>query len=133
MGRYGKDRYGVDEYGRTSESSDVLGPLLIPISPTNGQAGVAIDSTISFRITDATAVNLDTVSVEVDTGGGFAQAFKYDEIPQFKSGYDGPASAVSGDANNFQVVVDPTTDFGGYQLVQVRVNAYDTVGNPIRL
>ena len=133
MGRYGVDRYGVDEYGKTSQAADILGPLLVPISPTSGQNGVPIDSTISFRITDATAINLDTVEVEVDVGGGFSTAFKYDEVPQFKSGYDGPASAISGDANNFEVVVDPTADFGGYQLVQVRVNAYDTLGNPIRL
>jgi len=125
---YGNVEYGVGGYG-----IDIKGCLITPISPTQDETGVAIDSTISLTIEDEDLVRSETIVVEVDRGSGFETAFRYIDTPQFKTGWDGPASDVSESDGKYTIVIDPTSDFSYATVVQVRVTAADYTGNPERL
>lgn len=125
--------YGTGLYGLTPYGIDRLGCLITPISPTQNEANVALDSDIVLSIEDEDTVVEDTIVVEVDKGSGFEDAFRYADSPQFKPGWDGPGSGVLVEGNKYTITIDPTSDLDPATVVQVRVTAADPTGNPERL
>lgn len=114
---------------------DYQGPLVEPISPLLGSVNVSVGTNITVEVTDESSINLASLQVEVDRGegGGFELAFDYDGSPQFKTGWDGPASEVSNVGSTYTIVIDPTTDFAVSTVIKIRVTALDQFGNPARL
>ena len=112
---YGRGVYGTSlPYG-----IDRLGCLITPISPIQDEADVAVDSNISLTIEDEDLVRSETIVVEVDRGSGFETAFRYADVPQFKTGWDGPASDVSESDGKYTIIIDPSSDLGYSTVVQV--------------
>ena len=114
---------------------DYLGPVVTPVDPAAGETDVARDATITLQISDEDQVDDSTILVEVDRGGGFELAFEYNVAPteRFKTGYKGAGSQVTEALGIYTVVIDPETDFGFGETIQVRVTAQDQSGNPERL
>ena len=125
---YGQGEYGIEPYG-----IDPLGCLITPISPVQDAINVALDSNIVLSIEDEDVVRPETIVVEVHRGSGFETAFRYVDVPQFKTGWDGPSSEISEFEGKYTITIDPSTDFEYATLVQVRVTAADFTGNPERL
>jgi hypothetical protein len=109
---------------------DHLGFLVTPIAPTVGQVDYPINGTITLQIEDEDSVIASSIKVEIDPGSGFETAYEY---PNFKSGWDGPASDFSELAGVYTIVIERTSDFSVGATVQVRVTAADPSGNPERL
>jgi hypothetical protein len=115
--------------------TDTLGPLVTPIDPTQDEFDVVVDVNVTVSLYDESGIDLPTMQIEVDRGegGGFELAFKYSDVTQFKSGWDGTSSNVTEDAGTYTIVIDPTTDFVSSTAVKVRITALDIFGNPARL
>lgn len=144
---YGVVPYGVDPYGNpdaptTGDVVEVELPgvyvdtlvfdeatenlLLLNAVPEKGSTGNSVDTHITFEVFDTTGDVLDasTLNVTVDgvaaIVGGVAQV-----------GFDGPDSAITGDATNvLRVVIDPTTDFDSEAIVVVVVSVTNSGGTP---
>jgi hypothetical protein len=133
---YAEDGVGnvVDETWDFS-TTDVLGPLVDPDGPEANEADVSVDTNVRVIVSDESGIDTSTLQVEVDRGegGGFELAFDFDGIPQFKTGWDGPASSVVDVAGVYTITIDPVTDFQLTTQVQVKVTALDIYGNPARL
>lgn len=112
---------------------DWEGPLITPTDPFLGEVDKDILTNITLTIEDDTSVDLTTVQVEIDPGTGFELAFKYSDVPQFKSGWNGPASDVSTTLGVTTIVIDNETQFSVGTTVKVRVTAKDPDGNSARL
>jgi hypothetical protein len=113
---------------------DHAGPLVSPVSPLANDNDIDVETDIEFTLEDDTDVDLDTVVVEVDPGTGFETAFVYaDTGSQFKPGWNGSNSDVSTLLGVTTIVIDKETPFDVGTIVQVRVTAKDTYGNPARL
>lgn len=125
--------YGLGTYGTTFYGIDRLGCLVTPVSPTQNETNVALDSSITLTIEDEDTVVEDTIVVEIDRGSGFVDAFRYADTPQFKTGWDGPSSEVTELNGKYTITIDPTEDLDPATIVQVRVTAEDPTGNPERL
>lgn len=123
--------YGLGAYGNhLPYGIDKKGCVVSPISPAQNEAGVALDSNITLTIDDEDVVLEDTILIEIDTGSGFEDAFRYADTPQFKPGWDGPSSSVTKVGSKYIIVIDPTSDLNPAVVVQVRVTADDPTGNP---
>jgi len=89
-------------------------------------------SNVSFDITDTeTGVDLTFLTVVVD--GNLAYDWDGVGVPNdgFKSGYNGPASAITGPVGGtYHVVVDPTSAFGNWKNIPVAINAQDLAPSP---
>jgi hypothetical protein len=119
--------------GWSFQVADYLGPLVAPTDPQPSEIDVAVGDHIYISITDESGVAAGSVLIEVDRGYGFVVAFEHQGAPEFKEGYDGPASEVTEIVNGYQVVLDPTEDFDVAATVYVRVTALDPTGNEARL
>lgn len=135
---------GVDLYVEDNESNatsfswsfrteDYLGPLVHPTDPTNGYVGALRDTNITFEVTDDQLVISGSVKAEINRGAGWVIMFDQGSSPNFKAGYNGPASVVAAISGGYRVTIDPTTDFGYAEQIYVRVTASDPPGNPERL
>jgi len=119
---------------------DYLGPLITPMSPTDGETEVDVGSSIVVKITDAQAI-LPNWLVEVKREGAFTAAYippgfsSEDEMvtPGFQSGFDGPGSSVVPTTGGFIVTLVPTEEFLLSCRIYVRVTAQDPDGNTERL
>jgi len=129
MAGYGT-RYGINQYGL---EIDLVGPLVTAINPHKDETQVPVNTDITVEITDDEGVKDDSINIWIDRGAGFVLVFAQGETPQFKSGYDGPSSAVTNILGGFRVVIDPDTDFETGELIHVKVAALDLAGNPERL
>jgi len=112
---------------------DYIGPLVVPINPTNGQIEVALDSNIQLSISDDDSVEANLIKVEIDSGAGFQEAFIYSDSPKFKSGFDGPGSTWQNVGGVYTIVIDPISDFPPSTTIYVRVTATDPTGNATRI
>ena len=112
---------------------DYLGPLISPTAPTSGQINVATSTNIVVTITDEQAVDLNTVRVLVDDGGGFVLAYEGGGSPAFKPGWDGAGSALTGGPTSYTVTIDKVSTFVENTAITVKVIADDTAANPERL
>lgn len=114
-------------------TEDVLGVLVTPIDPTNGEIDVPFGSNIEVQLSDEDVVLEDWIKVEVDTGSGFQDAFVFSDTPKFKSGWDGPGSTWDNTGGVYTITIDRTSNFPSGATVQVRVTASDPTGNSTRL
>lgn len=113
---------------------DWLGPAISPTSPLSSAVGVSVDTNIMVEVTDETGLTSDSVTVEVDKDGlGFDLAYEQGGTPEFKDGWNGTNSAVSPITGGYRITIDPEEDFQAATLIQVRVVAEDSGGNPARL
>jgi hypothetical protein len=112
---------------------DYLGPLVAPVSPTAGEPDVPLSANIQLRLQDENEVVLSTVRVYVDQGGGYELAFDGSVVPQFKPGWDGPLSSLTGPDNNRLIVIDKVGSLPPNTLITVKAIADDPDGNPERL
>jgi hypothetical protein len=136
------DGYGSEEYGTCSgyglENCAILGPGVDPETPADKQQYIPIDTNISFQITDDNAIVSSTFKIYVDRGDGtFDLAFDMEGIPQFQAGYDGLESSITdlapGEYRSYEVVIDPIIDFDRATTIRVKVEAFDSAGNPARI
>jgi hypothetical protein len=112
---------------------DYLGPLIVPISPTVGETEVGIATHITIRFQDENQVVLTTMKVYVDIGSGFELVYEGGGAPDFKPGWDGPFSALTGPASNRLLVIDRVGNMPPNESISVWVFAQDPDGNPERL
>jgi hypothetical protein len=111
---------------------DYLGPLITPISPTNGEVEVDVGATIVVKVTDAQAINPGWM-IEVRREAVFETAYIQGASPEIQSGFDGPASSVVSSSVEVVVTLDPIDDFLLSSRIYVRVTAQDPDGNTERL
>lgn len=130
-----EDNEGVPGSGSWSfRIEDYEGPLVTPISPLNGEEGVALDTDIVVKLQDDQDIAPGTSLIEVDIGGGgFDVAWEDGGVPEFKSGWDGPGSGVVSGAGIKTVTIDPVSSFPFATVVSVRVTSEDVEGNPERI
>ena len=109
-------------------------PLLTPVLPLNGDAAVSPEGTITFTLEDNSQI-VDGWQVEIQRSAGheWETAFVHLESPQFKAGWQGPASLLSGVSPSYTLTLDPLTPFERGAVVQVRVTAVDNEGHPVEL
>jgi hypothetical protein len=107
-----------------------LGPYVIAVSPTWGETRVSLTSHIQIRLQDAVEVVLTTIKVYINSGAGFVLAYEGGGSPDFKPGWDGPASALTGPITNRLLVIDSTAAFPSNTVIGVWVFAEDPGGNP---
>jgi hypothetical protein len=119
-------------FGWNWQIQDYLGPLVTPIDPVAGQLNAGTDTNVQVKIEDEVVV-VGGFQIEIDPGTGFETAFVEGAVPEFKPNWDGPGSVVSLVGGVYTVTIDPVTDFGLGQTVQVRITAFDNLGNPARL
>lgn len=114
---------------------DYLGPLVTPLNPLNGEVQVLSNVTLSVQLTDEQGIQPGTSLIEINVGdgGGFDVAWEDGGVPEFKAGWDGPASQVISGAGIKTIYIDPVTLFPSFATVSVRVTSEDVDGNPERL
>lgn len=116
--------FGVEDYS---------GPLVHPVSPTNGQNNVPQDTDIVVEVTDEAPLVANSVRVRINVGTGWVIAYQQGSTPAFKPGYDGPGSGVVAISGGYRITIDPVVDFAVSTIVSVEVSADDPDGNPERL
>lgn len=122
------------DFGWSFDVEDYLGPQIIPISPTAGELDVANTSHIRISFQDEHEVVLATMKVYVDIGGaGFELVYEGGGSPDFKPGWDGPFSALTGPADNRVLVVDKAGLLPDNEAITVWVFALDPDSNRERL
>lgn len=94
-------------------------PALVNRDPEPGEVEVPIDTNIALEIVDVGADGIDRTATRVYVSG--VLAFEGGASPEFKPGFDGPASAVVETADTLALVIDPTTAFASLAAVNVRV------------
>ena len=105
------------------------GPTVTPITPTAGATGAAANSNIVVQLHDADTVVLSTMRVYVKEGSAdWELAYEGGGAPDFKPGWDGPASALSGSSTIRTLTIDKTTDLTAGTIIQVWVMAEDPAG-----
>lgn len=113
---------------------DYLGPLVSPVAPLNGEEGVSLSQSIQVQISDEQDIQSGTTLIEIDVGGGgFQVAYEDGGSPEFKPGWNGPASQVVSGAGVKNITIDPVATFPFATVVTVRVTSLDVEGNPERL
>jgi hypothetical protein len=128
---YGQSPYGpLTEFGNCLEE-DILGPLVTPINPVNGQLNVGANSNIQLLVTDETGILPGSVIIEIAVDGGdFQEAFH--QGVGFRSGWDGLESVVIETPTSLNIIIDPVLCFTYDSIVTVRVTAQDINGNTER-
>lgn len=122
------------DLGWSFSVEDVLGPRIIPVAPVAGEPEISIAANIEIRFQDEHEVVLTSMKVYIDQGGGgFELAYEGGGSPDFKPGWDGPASGLSGTANNRLLVIDKAGSLPPNTLITVWVFAQDPDGNTERL
>jgi methionine-rich copper-binding protein CopC len=92
------------------------------LSPSAGEKQVALNTDIEFTILDdGTGIDISTLIVEVYGNRAV-------EGVDFKTGFDGVASEINPDGDNFNVVIDPETDFAKDANVFVKVQVKNMDG-----
>ena len=124
--QFGNRRYGY-------EMDDLEGPAVHPVLPTVGQTNVPLNTKIIFDVSSEDGIIPGTVLVRIDRGFGYAVAYNQSEVPAFKTGYNGPESAVVDISGGYQVTIDPEAPFGNAEEILVEISASDTSGLPERL
>lgn len=109
------------------------GPLVIPISPTAGETAVNPFSNIEMQIQDGGGSVLSSLRVYIRQGSGDWELAYDGSVPEFKPGWDGPASALTGPDTNRTLVIDSTTSLAPGSVIQVWVFAEDPAGEQARL
>lgn len=130
-----KDNEGKQgSFNWTFRVEDYLGPLVTPVTPLDGEEGVSLSKSIQVQITDEQDIQGGTTLVEIDVGGGgYEVAYEDGGSPEFKPGWDGPASAVVAGPGIKDITIDPVATFPFATVVSVRVTSLDVEGNPERL
>lgn len=140
---YGVIPYGVDPYG--NPDAPVVGDVvevelpgvyvdalvfdestvslqLLNLVPEKGSSGNAVSTSINFEVFDTTGGVLVASTLNVTVDGVAAVVGGH-----FQTGFDGPASLITGDASDvLHVVIDPTTDFTSESIVVVDVDVKNT-------
>ncbi len=94
---------------------DTQAPTLANVSPANGERGIPLNSDITFNVRD-NDVGVDLTTLQVNMGGN-----TYTN--------SSPELSFSGSANDYSIVVDPTTDFPFNTAVTFVISAADLGGN----
>lgn len=94
-------------------------PTLVNRDPEPGEVEVPVGTDIALEIVDVGADGIDRSATRVYVNGTLA--FEGGAVTEFKSGFDGPSSAVVETSDTLALVIDPTTSFGSLQTVLVRV------------
>ena len=110
---------------------DYLGPLVDPIDPIENQTNVTITSHVEVDVTDEQVFSF--LTIEIDRGSGFEMAFELGGLPQFKPGFDNPASLLTTITGGYRVKIDPVVDFPKSTPIYVKVLSIDPAGNPARI
>lgn len=104
------------------EATEAL--LLMNMVPDKGTTGNAVDTNVFFEVFDTTGSTVDasTLNVTIDGVAAIIDG-------AFQAGFDGPASAVSGDATDtLSITIDPTADFDSEAVVVVDVSVENNAG-----
>ncbi|MHC4647269.1 MAG: hypothetical protein ACYTBJ_17400 [Planctomycetota bacterium] len=114
--------------------ADTFQPILIPISPQDGQTNVDKDSLITFTVDDNVGIVPGSLSANIDrgAGAGLETAFVFSDVTQFKSGFDGAGSSVTVDGTLNTIVIDMRPLPIG-NTVTIEVLGLDAAGNVIVL
>jgi len=92
------------------------------LSPSEGEKQVALDADIEFTILDdGTGIDISTLIVEVRGNRAVVGV-------DFKTGFDGLNSEINQDGENFNVVIDPESDFPKGTQVFIKIQVQDMDG-----
>lgn len=126
-----------DLYGNTLDTTYSFGiedyevPTIDSNLPTG--SGVSAGSNISFSTHDSSGsgINQATINADVTIDLSTESAIINGVL---QSGWDGPSSAITPDGSGgFDVVIDPTSDFGSFKDVQVDASCEDNNSNAASL
>lgn len=91
------------------------------LSPSEGEKQVSLSTDIEFTIVDdGTGIDISTLIVEV-------RGARAVEGLDFQSGFDGANSEINADGDNYEVVIDPETDFpkGSPVFIKIQVQSLE--------
>ena len=115
-------------------TAENLGPLITPLSPISAETEVDVNSNISIRIQDNNGISGGSIRVFVKEGiGDWELAYDGGGSPQFKEGWDGPDSSLSGNSTDKTLIIDKVGRFSQSMQVSVWVFAQDLSGRSERL
>jgi len=112
-------------------TADVVGPTVVNEDPLDSGSG-APTTNIQFDVLDTGA---GVAAADIVATVEAVEAYNWNGVggdpnAGFKTGFDGPGSAVTVIANGFRVVIDPTVDFTELDTVDVEVTAQDLATTP---
>lgn len=115
-------------------TEDYLGPHVVPISPLAGAGNVPVDSNIVVQLNDETEVVLTSILLYIKVGSNpWELAYEGGGAPDFKPGWDGPQSAVTGTSTSRTITLDKTAALASNTETRVLVFAQDAGGRGARL
>lgn len=102
-------------------------PVVTPVSPVNGEAGVALNANVTLEVTDVgSGLNAATVDIKLRRGPGAWEQVWLLDLPS--AGYAVVKTAIAG---GFRYEINPAVDFGTCTTISIRVQASDVAGNPV--
>jgi hypothetical protein len=104
------------------ESVDLVPPTITSLSPSSGETGVAVNSSLTFTLSDSdSGVDFSTFSIELTGDKGYSRTYTdEDTLVVFKTGT--PAS--------YDVMVFPDVSFGDNETITVTVRVNDLASTP---
>lgn len=115
-------------------TEDYLGPQVVPISPLADAGNVPLDSNIVVQLNDETEVVLSSILIYIKSGTDpWELVYEGGGAPDFKPGWDGPQSAITGTATSRTVTIDKTSALVANTETRVLVFAQDAGGRGARL
>ncbi len=101
--------------------ADIDPPTISNQSPPDGVANISYDSDLTFVLSDSdTGVDWSTFSIQLTGDKGYSKTYTEE---------DGSVVSKTGTPQEYNVTVNPDTDFGTEEVITVTVNVNDQYGN----
>jgi len=111
------------EIAYQSSESDTDPPTLSSQNPVDGTSYVAVDSNLTFTLSDSrSGVDWTTFSIQLSGDTGYSQKF---------TAADSGVVSITGSPTSYDVTVNPDTDFGEGEVIIPVVNVDDLAGNSL--
>jgi hypothetical protein len=100
-------------------TTDTTAPSISNLSPINGAVNVALNSDLTFTLSDSeSGIDWSTFSIQLSGDKGYSQTYT-DTSPEVSK---------TGTPGSYDVTVNPGTDFDGEEVITVTVNVDNQAG-----
>jgi hypothetical protein len=104
-------------------AGDAEAPALSSMSPANGATEIAVNSNLTFTLSDSGG-GVDWSTFQIQLSGNMGYAKTYTDL-------DSAVVAKTGDISGYTVTVNPDLNFSNNEIITVTVNVSDYVGNAL--